>query len=502
VSARIHDIDQNPASPPMADSSQDQGGPSDLDSLWKLVERRMGVCPSFFKLAQHNPPIAWGLFRLAEFAYLDSPMPALFKELLFTYLSRFCEVRYCVARHCAFLMGRGFVAGDPACPPVTADEAIALLQEPLPREEELPACFRALEESAEAPLTGWPDFYSKIGQQVRLACAMIFIEPAKSGEWIRPLKRLLGAERHEQLMLFLAFIRTAHFWTHVHPELTFEPDVEEIVREHEKLGRLLMDESDCPAWQLRAALSASERRYQQLAGVLQETDRRKSEFLAILAHELRGPLAPIRNAVQVLRRSPDEETVQRTTDMLERQVGQMVRLVDDLLDVSRISRAKIELRVERIEVAPVLQNAVEAVRTLYDTMGHDLTVELPTAPIYLTADGARLSQVVGNLLSNAAKFTPRGGRISLTLARRSDEASIRVKDSGVGIAPDQLQRIFEMFAQVDTTLERSQGGLGIGLTLVKSLVEMHGGTIEAHSSGLGCGSEFTVRLPLAHGAPH
>jgi PAS domain S-box-containing protein len=230
---------------------------------------------------------------------------------------------------------------------------------------------------------------------------------------------------------------------------------------------------------------------------LSEADRRKNEFLAMLAHELRNPLAPIRNAVRALRLGANDlEAVRSASGMLERQVIQMARLVDDLLDMSRITRGKIELRPERIELAPVLNDAVDAVRGLYKSMNHELTVRLPSRPVYLNADPARLTQVVGNLLHNAAKFTDRGGRVWLTAEEEAGRAVIRVRDNGIGVDRAQLPRLFEMFTQVDTSLERSRDGLGIGLTLVKTLVELQGGTVAAHSDGLGRGSEFTVRLPV------
>ncbi|MGH8607985.1 MAG: ATP-binding response regulator, partial [Gammaproteobacteria bacterium] len=175
---------------------------------------------------------------------------------------------------------------------------------------------------------------------------------------------------------------------------------------------------------------------------------------------------------------------------------QMVRLVDDLLDVSRISRGKIELRKGRVELASAVNHAVEATKPLCERMNHELTVTLPPQPMYLNADPTRLAQVVGNLLTNACKFTDKGGRISLTVERERGEALLRVRDTGIGIAADQLPRIFKMFTQLDTSLERTQSGLGIGLTLVRELVEMHGGTVEAQSAGIGQGSEFVVRLPI------
>ena len=234
---------------------------------------------------------------------------------------------------------------------------------------------------------------------------------------------------------------------------------------------------------------------------LRESDRRKTEFLATLAHELRNPLAPIRNAVQVLRRTGGSgENVLPATEMMERQVGHMVRLVDDLLDVSRISHGRIELRRERIELGSVIHHAVEAVRPLAECSGVDLIVTTPPQPMYLNADATRLAQVLENLLNNACKFTGQSGRIWLSVEQEGEHAVIRVRDAGIGIATDQLTRIFDMFTQVDTSLERPVSGLGIGLSLVKGLVEMHGGTVEAHSAGVGHGSEFTVRLPLAREA--
>jgi PAS domain S-box-containing protein len=239
-----------------------------------------------------------------------------------------------------------------------------------------------------------------------------------------------------------------------------------------------------------------------MAADLSEADRRKNEFLAMLAHELRNPLAPISNAAQALRLGGgDGETLRSASEMLERQVAQMARLVDDLLDMSRISRGKIELRKERVELTPIVEQAVEAVRAQYKSMNHELTVSVPPTPVHLNVDPARLTQVVGNLLNNACKFTEKGGHVSLTVEDYGEQVVIRVKDNGIGIAAEDLPRLFEMFAQVDTSLERSRDGLGIGLTLVKTLVEMHGGTVEAHSDGLGEGSEFAIRLPVLLDVP-
>jgi len=250
------------------------------------------------------------------------------------------------------------------------------------------------------------------------------------------------------------------------------------------------------------ARKSMEDNLRNLAAELSEADRRKDEFLATLAHELRNPLAAISNAVQVLRHGGrDSKTVDSASEMLERQVGQVSRLVDDLLDMSRITQGKIELRKDHVELTPILDQAVETARALLESRHHDLTVTLPSGPIYLRADAARLAQVVGNLLSNASKFTDDGGHIGLAVEREGKNVVIRVRDTGIGIAAADLPRLFDMFTQVDTSLERSRDGLGIGLTLVRALVEMHGGAVEARSAGLGQGSEFVVRLPTVAEAP-
>jgi signal transduction histidine kinase/ActR/RegA family two-component response regulator len=235
---------------------------------------------------------------------------------------------------------------------------------------------------------------------------------------------------------------------------------------------------------------------------LRDSDRRKDEFLATLAHELRNPLAPIRNALQIIQLAGNSgPAVDQARGMMERQLGQMVRLIDDLLDVSRISRGKFELRRERIELAAAIKSAADTAQPLIDAAGHRLTVSQPPQPIYLDADPVRLAQIFSNLLNNAAKYMERGGHIWLTVTPEDHEVVISVRDTGIGIPAQALSGIFDMFAQVDHSLERAQGGLGIGLTLVKQLLEMHGGRIEARSDGPGKGAEFIARLPIVTVAP-
>jgi signal transduction histidine kinase/CheY-like chemotaxis protein len=228
---------------------------------------------------------------------------------------------------------------------------------------------------------------------------------------------------------------------------------------------------------------------------LLEQDQRKDEFLALLAHELRNPLAPVVTALDLSRLRGDPGELARYAPVIERQVRQLVRLVDDLLDVSRITRGKITLQRERTTVAAVLSSAIDAARPLLDRRGHALAVLLPDEPLELDADPVRLAQVLANLLNNAAKYTGAGGHVTLSAARTGGEIEIQVRDDGIGIPADMLGRVFDPFVQTDAAREQAQGGLGIGLTLVQRLVQLHGGRVEAESDGPGRGSVFTVRLP-------
>ena len=266
------------------------------------------------------------------------------------------------------------------------------------------------------------------------------------------------------------------------PERRFDPDTLSMVAELAARGATALDNA-------------------LLVRRIQEEDQRKDEFLAMLAHELRNPLAPISNAVHILRVSEgDGAKLAWARELIGRQLKQLVRLVDDLLDVSRITRGKIELKVETVDVPQVIAAAIETSRPNIDAQRHALSLQLPAEPLAVQGDFARVAQILANLVNNAAKYTPKGGRISLSAVRDGDEVAFRIRDSGVGIPAEFLASIFEPFTQVDRTLARSHGGLGIGLTLVRRLVEMQNGSVCVRSEGRNRGSEFTVRLPRAAGA--
>lgn len=239
-----------------------------------------------------------------------------------------------------------------------------------------------------------------------------------------------------------------------------------------------------------------ERQTQEQAEALAELHQRKDEFLAMLSHELRNPLSAIFNALHILRIQDTGNPIQqKAKSVIERQVGQLAHLVDDLLEVSRVITGGIQLHQERLEMRGIVDRAIESVRPLIDQRKHELEVSLPAEPIWLQGDPTRLEQVVVNLLNNAAKYTDEGGQIQITAQQEGAEVVLRVRDTGIGVAPELLPRVFDLFTQADRSLDRSQGGLGIGLSLVQKLVELHGGTVTAQSAGLGQGSEFIVRLP-------
>ncbi|MGE7370410.1 response regulator [Neorhizobium sp. NPDC001467] len=247
----------------------------------------------------------------------------------------------------------------------------------------------------------------------------------------------------------------------------------------------------------RQQIAAQRDELQQQAEALKDADRRKDEFLATLAHELRNPLAPLRNGLDILQRNPNGGNAAEIRDMMDRQLVHLVRLIDDLLDVSRVSQGKIELRKNTVRIDEIIRAAMESSRPLIDGAGHKLTIEMPSDVLWVDGDKVRLSQAISNLLNNAAKYTPEVGLIDLHVSHDGQQVAIRVTDNGVGIPPDMQSKVFHLFTQIDDHLQRSQGGLGIGLALVRQLVEMHGGSVDAYSSGPGKGSRFTIRLPMA-----
>ena len=321
------------------------------------------------------------------------------------------------------------------------------------------------------------------------AGAVIVTEETLAPHRMAPLAELLRRQPKWSDVPFIAVTRGG-------------PDSAAAVQAMETLGNVILLERPVRMSTLvtatRTALRERERQYElrRLFAELQESDRRKDVFLAMLAHELRNPLAPIRNASEIFRRTGGgNATLRLAGEIVDRQVTQLARLVDDLLDVSRITQGKVQLKRQRVSLQALMRQAIETAMPMIESKHQELSIRLPRETIHLDADPARLAQVVGNLLNNAAKYTGEGGRICIAARRVRDTVSVRVRDNGVGIARSMLGNVFDLFMQVDTSLDRSQGGLGIGLTLVRAIVELHGGGIRARSAGLGRGSRFLFWLP-------
>jgi signal transduction histidine kinase len=583
------------------------------------VRSRFGILPNFFRTAASAPGLIEELWGFAKSAYLDSPLPSLFKERLFVHLSRFCGIRYCIVRHVGFLVGQGRPAGDGSVRPESIEQVIALLRRPVPDAAQLDNSLALLGRMASAVAIPEPE--AELETALFDALTILFIWPREAQRARLAIAHAVGEPTFEILTAFLAFVRTAHYWTETHPTLAYESDMVALMQNYPELARLMLDSSDAEWAQsgealrralddLRSAsgaLRSSEERFRALVvatsdmlyrmspdwaemwaldgrGFLPDTtvpdrnwlhryipedeqarvnaairsavltksvfelehrvlragsatacvlsravplfndnheivewfgaaldltarknaedalraaDRRKDEFLATLAHELRNPLAPLRNGLQIARlNSPADAPFRRTIEMMDRQVSMLVHLVDDLMDVSRITTGKIELRRERMTLREVLAASAEASRAAIDSHGHKLVIEPPAEELSVEGDFDRLTQVFSNLLSNAAKYTDAGGTIELRVTRQGAEGVVSVADTGIGIPSADLPGIFEMFSQVRSHRGHADGGLGIGLSLVRQLVEMHGGSVQAESPGEGRGSTFSVRLPL------
>lgn len=526
-------------------------------SLQAQIRSRLGVLPNFFQLAPGSPEITASLWGFARFAYLDNPLPSLFKERLFVYLSRFCEVRYCIIRHVGFLTGHGRPAGDAGAPVQSISETLRLLRWPLPRGEALrPHVSRCRERGM--PLGDLPPAGSEPELSIFACATHVFLQSKEAKECLAALECAMGDARFEYLMVFLTFVRSAHYWSRVHENLAPEYDVEQLLATEKELADHLVNDPEAGSdemslrlqtelEQLRldkqrhaqlsrayaAALEVEEqlkRNNAELSASLAEAERsrvsalkimeeaiqakqalwtsqqqlreahqRKDEFLATLAHELRNPLAPITSSVQIMRLPGiDGIVVEQARKTIERQVSHLARLVDDLMDIARISRDLIVLRKERVALGVVLQTAVETCKPGFDAANQRLSLTIPPETVWLHADVTRLSQAMSNVLNNASKYSPEAANVEVIAEVVANEAVIRVRDNGIGIAPEMLPHIFEMFRQGDASNTQSRTGLGIGLTLVKRLVEMHDGTVEARSAGVGQGSEFILKLPVVN----
>jgi signal transduction histidine kinase/ActR/RegA family two-component response regulator len=509
-----------------------------MNSLQAAVEDRFGVLPNFFCLGGDAPQITANLWGFAQFGYLDNPLPSLFKERLFVYLSRFCGVRYCIARHVGFLVGLGHPAGDRACPPDTIERVVRLIRRPLPRGDALESHVAVLEAGA-VPKLLEPDTRN---EEAVFACAThVFLQTPQAPRCLEALRGGFSGALFQHLMVFLAFVRTAHYWTKVHPELGFEDDVKQLFAAHEALADCVVNDPEAAACETTQvildelhSLRKERRRRKSMERQLEEqrvhadlrmstlqrqtdtqvrelltiaeqaraeaekANRTKDEFLATLSHELRSPMNAMLGWTRVLKAGGvrDDNLIGRAVETLERNVRIQAQIVNDLLDVSRILSGKLQVERERVALAPVVTCCVQSLRPSAEGKQIALRLDVRGDELEVLGDEARLQQVFANLLGNAIKFTEAAGRITVTVERNGASASVVVEDTGQGIAPDVLPHIFERFRQAESGSTRSHGGLGLGLSIVKKIVSLHGGDIEAESAGVGRGARFRVVLPL------
>lgn len=468
------------------------------------VNERFGVLPNFFLTARAAPDLMKHLWAFAKGAYLDLPIPSLFKERLFVYLSRFCEDRYCVVRHCGFLLGRGRPAGDPLAPISTIDEAVALLKRPYPTATILKKQVKVLEGYKE-PMKTWPE-PDQIEEIAIFHCAAeIFLKPNASQEHRFALKNALGESNFELLLGYLAFIRTAHFWTLVHPELEYEEDVETLLANHQTLSKRLLDDPESGRCHITPRfldelneLKKEKKDHQQLKesqAKLIEALKARDEFLSVASHELKSPLTTLGLATELMEmeEDPDEETIKNYLSQVSKYHLRLTKLVEDMLDTSKFHQGQMRKNFREIDFAEILRKSVAKMMPDLQLAagGKKPRVNICDKAIGLS-DADQFEQLVTNLLSNAIKYG--GGKpINITLYCNENQAHLSIQDFGKGISKEKLHTIFSRFERGIDKNEVS--GLGLGLYLVKQITDAHKGTIKVESE-IGQGSNFIVELPL------
>ena len=472
------------------------------------VAGRFGMLPNFFRSAQAAPELIEQLWGFAKAGYLDNPMPSVFKERLFVWLSRFCPMRYCIVRHVGFLMGHshGRAAGDAAAAPQTIHEIVALLRRPSPWQREMEEVY-ALLEKLTGPIDTWPGAGTELEDAIFACAAVIFVEPARSDRARRALVRAVGLRRFEFFSGCLAFIRTAHYWTMLHPEIETEDDMQLLMRGHQDLARLLLEDPEADRCEMGERLfeelmslrDLNERQELERAKqALEEKDRQKDQFIAVIAHELRNPLGAIRWAADAIRlvQMPDPESA-RLVERLDRQITTMARMLDDLQDVSRTALGKVSIRLERVALPELLADVLNEQEPRAQQAGLQVVAPLLGQACFVKADRDRLRQILDNLLANAIKFTPAGGTVELSLAQEAGHAVVTVQDSGVGFDEEFADKLFDPFTQAEQELNRRVGGLGLGLAIASRLAKLQGASLSAASAGANKGAMFTLRIPVA-----
>ena len=408
-------------------------------------------------------------------------------------------MRYCITRHVGFLLGHGRPAGDADAPAHSIAEVIQLLKRPTPWNRDMTSVYARLEGLTE-PLANWPEPRTEMEDLIFACSAMVFTEPAR-GEVARlALLKALGPRHFEYLIGCLAFIRTAHYWTMLHPDIETEEDMRILMRDHSELARLLMEDPEADRCEMSARMfdeltalrDLNEREELKKAkDALEEKDRQKDQFIAILEHELRNPLAAIRAAADAMRLMKLEDPkVERLRERLDRQSMVMTRMLDDLLDAARVALGKTSIQMEGINFSDLLRDIVGEKEERVRAAAIGLEFEISNTPCPVRGDRVRLRQVIDNVLSSAIKFTPAPGRVAVRLRAEGECAILRIEDTGIGFDCALADRLFEPFIQQEQHLDRFSGGLGLGLSISRKLAELQGGSLSGESPGPGRGATF------------
>jgi signal transduction histidine kinase len=492
--------------------------PGALAAVQARIAGRFGLVPSFFMMACAEPPIVESMFSMVEFTYFDAPLPSLFKERLFVYVSRFCSVPYCMARHCAFLLGDGNVSGDPDAEGVSVLEAVALLKTPFPdaaARDDLLVALRAVP----GPLERWPAQGSALSETVLFAAAVVFVMPQEHKPLLAELERVLGARDYNYLMLFLGFIRFAHFWTESHPQLRVEDDIDRLLSEQRELAKWVTSysvqvENEVAEAKtelreltlLRAQAAKSEQDMVALrkeiaartrdAQVALAESRANATFVTTLSHELRTPLNAVVGYTELLEAGLGGALDEKGMTYLARikaTARQQQQIIEEILSFARLEGGRDTVRTEVVSMDALLGELQAVIMPLAEARGLTFTTTVPSVVAPFTADPGKVRQILLNLLGNAVKFTP-AGAVELSVVKLRDALVFSVTDTGPGIRPEDRERIFEPFTQLDAGETREYGGTGLGLAITKRLVELLHGDIHTHARD-GGGSVFVVALP-------
>lgn len=490
----------------------------ELHATSARIAQRFGLVPSFFKMARAQPPIVEAMFGMVEFAYFDSPLPTLFKERLFTYVSRFCEVPYCMARHCGFLVGCGNVAGDAEADGITVAEAMTLLKTPFPDADRCDVLLAQLR-AVEGELDGWPGPPSELADTIFFAAAVAFVMPQAHAPLLAELARVLGDRRYNYLTLFLGFIHFAHFWTESHQQLRLEDDIETLLAEQRTLAEWVAtypEDVDVEIAHAKAELRELKRLRERAARseiataelrqevaartlaveVARADSEAKATFMATVSHELRTPLNAVIGYADLLVAGLGGELPAKAARYVARikaTAHHQQQIVDEILSFSRLEAGREIVRRELVSLAELRDEVLAVISPLAEARGLAFTLNFVDSPDEFITDPRKLRQALLNLLGNAVKFTSSGG-VTLTAAQGGDSLVFTIDDTGPGVRAADRERIFDPFTQLDAADTREYGGTGLGLAITKRLVLLLDGIVRVENRE-GGGASFSITLP-------